>query len=278
MNLGKIFRQINGVQISEAKDFERPDFFNPKTSHLLITEQGNQITLTPREISGMRLYLYGNDQALAEVTASVELAFLIEQFAKNLNCPLIQLGFKDPENLKHLRNGFYGSNLVLKNNLEEFQLTQTELGPLTKRPLVQADVQTMAKNEYLTRIQLPGGAHPDEDVFEKVINDYQGLIGLDVPGLEFCVFESEKIGTSYFFWMLNHGAKFAQRCFSWVDPTFRGKGYGRLANQQVQIQLKELGMKEAVSFTSVANVSQIKTSYRCGYQVDQFVVNKEVLR
>ena len=95
MNLGKVFKQKNRIHFVEVEDFEGAEFYNPETSHLLISEKDNLITLTPREVSGMRLYLGGTDEALGEVTGSTELSFLVDEFAKSLQCPLIQIGFKN---------------------------------------------------------------------------------------------------------------------------------------------------------------------------------------
>ena len=64
--------------------------------------------------------------------------------------------------------------------------------------------------------------------------------------------------------------------FHGAAPESRGKGKGLLANQQIQLQLKEMGVKQCVSFTSVANISQIKTSLKAGYVIDQYVAYREV--
>ena len=120
--------------------------------------------------------------------------------------------------MKNLRNGYFASNLILKNDLSKITAFEAELGIFTKRSIEDKDVDHMAMNEYLTRIALPGGAHPEEDSFEKVFADYQTLSKFQHPDIEFCLFESESMPGSYFFWMIDRKNAYGQRCFSWGGP------------------------------------------------------------
>ena len=279
MKAGDILKlDIHGLQKTSLDNYSVGDFvaWNEETDILLIFENSYYV-LTPREVSGMRLYINSKLDDLVLIQSSKTLINALNQIAKDNNCKLLQIQIEDFNYLSKLSYGFYCSNLIMEKELKTVPKKHNQYS-LISNPLDKNKVNDYALREYVTRLLIPGGTPIEDDYLVKVEKEYIELSTFDIEDLEFREYTTEELGRDiYFVWLINFKKKEAIRCFSWSEKKLRGKGIPKLLNDQITYSLAEEGIKKAFSFTSLNNISQIKTSLRTDFKLNKLVISREVI-
>lgn len=279
MKIGDIVRlNIHGLEKASSEEVVGISEieWNPEADLLFLSDLG-PLVLTPREVSGMRLFINGSIEQLEAIQKSKVIINALNKIAKATNCKLLQIQTEQTNYSEQLQNGFYCSNLILEKKLSKNSESISEY-TLNHRRLDSDRVNEYSIREYITRLLVPGGTPAEDDSFSLVVKEYEELCSLDIEGIEFREYFTEEYGKNvYFIWFINSFSKEAIRCFSWCEPHLRGQGIIRKLNLQIAEELGLEGIEKAMSFTSVSNISQIKTSLRVGYQLNKVVISREVL-
>jgi hypothetical protein len=279
MKAGDILKlDIHGLQKTSLDNYSVGDsvVWKKETDILLFFENSSYV-LTPREVSGMRLYINSKLDDLVLVQRSKTLINALNEIAKENNCKLLQIQIEDCNYLSKLSHGFFCSNLIMEKELKTVSKKHDQYS-LISNPLDKNKVNDYALREYVTRLLIPGGTPIEDDYLVKVEKEYIELSTFDIDDLEFREYTTVELGRDiYFVWLINLKKKEAIRCFSWSEKKLRGKGIPKLLNDQITYSLAEEGIKKAFSFTSLNNISQIKTSLRTDFKLNKLVISREVI-